>query len=69
VQHHRADFTGLPASEFPALPSVSTTKSLLPTSLLIGWLKSCFAAASDDSRPVLTEFFYARSRRFSSGGD
>lgn len=55
-ERHRADFTGLSASEFPSLPSVSTAKSLsLPTNLFDQLIKKvAFAAASDDARPVLT---------------
>lgn len=53
--NHKATFKGLAAEEYPTLPASKTQSSLtLPVTELVGGLTNVlFAAAVDDTRPVL----------------
>lgn len=54
--NHRATFRGLPAEEYPTLPEAKaqTTITLSATELVATLSSVLFAAAVDDSRPVLS---------------
>jgi DNA polymerase-3 subunit beta len=58
--NHMAKMKGMPAEEYPDIPEVKTTQSItLPTPILEEALvKTLFAVASDDTRPILSGLLF-----------